>query len=126
MNELKDLLEDLQDYFSNKSDAETVEGKTVANVEYMLAQRIAEQLASPSEEELKEAIELLHDLCGLKHYKDQVGKDSYYEKSKPIAWEKADEFLNKMTLRSSSEQELKENFKWSSWLRSHTSTNQTK
>jgi hypothetical protein len=50
MNELKDLLEDLQDYFSNKSDAETVEGKTVANVEYMLAQRIREQLASPSED----------------------------------------------------------------------------
>jgi hypothetical protein len=47
MNELKDLLEDLQDYFSNKSDAETV-----ANVEYMLAQRIGEQLASPSEEEM--------------------------------------------------------------------------
>jgi hypothetical protein len=53
MNELKDLLEDLQDYFSNKSDCDGDSEGLYPNKEMMLAQRIGEQLeASPSEEEI--------------------------------------------------------------------------
>jgi hypothetical protein len=111
MNELKDLLEDLQDYFSNKSDAETV-----ANVEYMLAQRIREQLASPSEEE----IELPPFL-----YKNRFGEITIGVHGDTVVTEEWNKWLA-ASLRSSSEQELKENFKWSSWLRPHTSNNQSK
>jgi len=41
-----------------------------------------------------EAVEILKELCQLKHYKDTVGKDSVYEKSQPEAWKKANDFLN--------------------------------
>jgi hypothetical protein len=45
-----------------------------------------------SEEET--AIEILIELCKLKHYKDTVGKDSLYEKRQPELWKRANDFLN--------------------------------
>lgn len=45
------------------------------------------------------AIEILKDLCQLKHYKDEVGKDGFYEREQPLAWKRANEFLNSL-LRS--------------------------
>lgn len=40
------------------------------------------------------AVALLMELCKLKHYKDTVGKDSFYEKRQPELWKEANDFLN--------------------------------
>lgn len=42
------------------------------------------------------AEEILKELCQLKHYKDTVGKDAFYEKTQPELWKKANEFLNSL------------------------------
>lgn len=47
-------------------------------------------------EVLKDGIEILKELCQLKHYKDTVGKDSFYEKRQPELWKMANDFLNKL------------------------------
>lgn len=39
-------------------------------------------------------IEILKELCNLKHYKDTVGKDSLYESKQPLLWRQANDFLN--------------------------------
>lgn len=41
-----------------------------------------------------EAVEILTTLCHLKHYKDTVGKDSFYEREQPKAWQRANSFLD--------------------------------
>ncbi len=45
----------------------------------------------------EEAIEILTELCKLKHYKDTVGKDEIYEKKQPELWKLANEFLTKFS-----------------------------
>lgn len=44
-------------------------------------------------ERLKEGVEILKDLCGLKAYKDSEGKDAYYEHEQPKLWKRANDFL---------------------------------
>lgn len=55
---------------------------------------------SPSKEgeaqQSVKAVELLKELCQLKHYKDTVGKDSFYEKRQPELWKEANNFLNSL------------------------------
>lgn len=46
------------------------------------------------------AINILKELCKLKHYKDTVGKDSLYEKRQPELWKLANDFLNKVSVSS--------------------------
>lgn len=50
--------------------------------------------------ETDEAVEILKELCHLKHYKDHVGKDLFYEKNQPLAWKKANELLNRLSKNS--------------------------
>ena len=47
-----------------------------------------------SVEEFNEAFNIIETLCQLRHYKDEMGKDSFYSKEQPKAWEKAREFLD--------------------------------
>lgn len=41
-----------------------------------------------------EAIEILKELCWLKSHKDAVGKDYLYNDRQPLAWQRANDFLN--------------------------------
>lgn len=43
---------------------------------------------------LEAGIEILKELCQLKHHKDTVGKDAHYEKRQPELWKLANEFLS--------------------------------
>jgi BMFP domain-containing protein YqiC len=45
------------------------------------------------EEAVREAEEILTELCALKAYKDKVGKDAHYRAEQPKAWERARAFL---------------------------------
>ena len=49
----------------------------------------AQQQLAPSS-----AVEILKELCQLKHYKDTVGQDSFYKKTQPELWKRANDFLN--------------------------------
>jgi hypothetical protein len=54
---------------------------------------------TPKEEEVEkmaEAVDIIKSLCNLKKYKDTVGKDSYYQKEQPKAWDRANYFLNNL------------------------------
>ena len=59
--------------------------------------RAMQEWSSLQNQSLIEAVEILKELCQLKHYKDTIGKDSLYEKSQPEAWKKANDFLNSIT-----------------------------
>jgi hypothetical protein len=69
---------------------------TIATTNEILAamEQYAQQFQSPSSQ--SDAVELLRELCQLKHYKDTVGKDDFYEKTQPELWKKANEFLNSL------------------------------
>ena len=43
------------------------------------------------------AEELLSELCQLKSYKDEMGKDEFYQERKPQLWAEANEHLNTIT-----------------------------
>jgi hypothetical protein len=57
-----------------------------------------QESATPSDRvaQLEQGIEILKELCQLKHHKDTVGKDSFYEQRQPELWKQANEFLNKL------------------------------
>jgi hypothetical protein len=48
-------------------------------------------------DKLEEGIEILKELCQLKSYKDEVGKDGHYEKRQPELWKMANQFLNEIS-----------------------------
>lgn len=50
--------------------------------------------SSEWEREYKDAFELLSELVALKKLKDDAGKTEYYLKQRPLAWEKAQQFLS--------------------------------
>ena len=47
-------------------------------------------------EHAPQALEILMELCQLKHYKGTTGKDAFYEKRQPELWKKANDLLNKL------------------------------
>lgn len=47
-------------------------------------------------ETIDELIDALKELCELKHYKDNVGRDSIYRKRQPEAWKQANALLNNL------------------------------
>jgi hypothetical protein len=56
----------------------------------------------------RDAVEILTELCALKKYKDAVGKDSHYESEQPLAWKRANDFLNGLASPPTSPEESKE------------------
>lgn len=72
-----------------------------------------DKLKHQSQQEVKGgAVEILKELCQLKHYKDTVGKDSFYEKRQPELWKLANDYLNSLPNpqkeKDSHSQEVKE------------------
>jgi deoxyadenosine/deoxycytidine kinase len=62
-------------------------------------EKLLSELSSLKEtnKRLQSGIEILKELCQLKHYKDDVGKDAFYEKRQPELWKQTNEFLNTLT-----------------------------
>lgn len=66
-------------------------------------QSLISSLFSPAAQPTEnEAVKILTELCGLKHHKDTVGKDEFYEKRQPELWEQAKQYLTRLRIKDTS------------------------
>jgi hypothetical protein len=52
----------------------------------------------------RNAVDILKKLCDLKHYKDDVGKDTWYEENQPKVWAEAFKYLESLPASAGNEE----------------------